>query len=65
MAIVTPSNLALAEDSQPPRLFVSKPNTVLKINCGCGERFTSIIDAERHSSTTGHTLHILGTIRSR
>jgi hypothetical protein len=37
--------------------------TTIKINCGCGEKFTTILSAETHAILTGHTLSIGGEIR--
>jgi hypothetical protein len=36
----------------------------IKINCGCGFTATKIEDGEKHVTTTGHTLHLQGEIKS-
>lgn len=41
------------------------PTVYCKVNCGCGESFSTIDDGYIHAVDTGHTLHITGEIRSQ
>lgn len=38
--------------------------TTIRINCGCGFQCTGIVEAQKHSDTTGHTMHLQGEVKS-
>lgn len=36
----------------------------IKVPCGCGYTATNLEEAVRHADETGHTLTVLGTVKS-
>ena len=36
--------------------------TTISVNCGCGYKTDSLVNAQSHATTTGHTLIVLGKV---